>query len=86
MVPRGEVGLIFAQMGLASAALTPRLFSAVTFMVLATTLLTPPLLGYLGDLTGIHTALLAIMVPILVALLLAGAAKPLKVDQPAEAA
>jgi hypothetical protein len=32
-------------MGLASAALTPRLFSAVTFMVLATTLLTPPLLG-----------------------------------------
>jgi Kef-type K+ transport system membrane component KefB len=46
MIPRGEVGLIFAQMGLASAALTPRLFSAVTFMVLATTLLTPPLLGY----------------------------------------
>jgi MFS family permease len=37
----------------------------------------PPLLGYLGDLTGIHLALLAIMVPILVALLLAGAAKPL---------
>ncbi|HUQ19632.1 MAG TPA: cation:proton antiporter [Gemmatimonadaceae bacterium] len=47
MIPRGEVGLIFAQMGLASAALTPRLFSAVAFMVLATTLITPPLLGYL---------------------------------------
>jgi MFS family permease len=38
----------------------------------------PPLLGYLGDLTGIHTALLAIMAPILVALLLAGAARPLR--------
>jgi hypothetical protein len=37
----------------------------------------PPLLGYLGDLTGIHLALLAIGVPILVALLLAGVAKPL---------
>jgi Kef-type K+ transport system membrane component KefB len=47
MIPRGEVGLIFAQMGLASTALTPRLFSAVTFMVLGTTLITPPLLSYL---------------------------------------
>lgn len=37
----------------------------------------PPLLGYLGDLTGIHHALLAILAPILLALLLAGAAKPL---------
>lgn len=37
----------------------------------------PPLLGYLGDLTGIHLALLAIGGPILLALLLAGAAKPL---------
>jgi predicted MFS family arabinose efflux permease len=39
----------------------------------------PPLLGYLGDLIGIHTALLAIMFPIVVALLLAGAARPLSV-------
>ncbi|GAA2135497.1 MFS transporter [Arthrobacter humicola] len=37
----------------------------------------PPLLGFLGDATGIRTALLAIGIPILVALLLAGAAKPL---------
>jgi Kef-type K+ transport system membrane component KefB len=47
MIPRGEVGLIFAQMGLASAALTPQLFSALTFVVLATTLMTPPLLAWL---------------------------------------
>lgn len=45
MIPRGEVGLIFAQMGLASRALTPALFSAVALMVLATTFLAPPLLA-----------------------------------------
>lgn len=44
----------------------------------------PPLLGYLGDLTGIHMALLAIMAPIVLALLLAGAAKPLPLKQGAE--
>ncbi|MET3919417.1 MFS transporter [Arthrobacter sp. UYEF20] len=38
----------------------------------------PPLLGYLGDVTGIRMALLAIGIPILGALLLAGAAKPLR--------
>ena len=47
MIPRGEVGLIFAQMGLVSAALTPQLFSALTFVVLATTLITPPLLAWM---------------------------------------
>ena len=45
MVPRGEVGLIFAQMGLATAAITADLFGALMLMVLATTLVTPPLLG-----------------------------------------
>ncbi|HKS07302.1 MAG TPA: cation:proton antiporter, partial [Gemmatimonadaceae bacterium] len=45
MVPRGEVGLIFAQMGLASGALTPALYGAVMMMVLATTLFTPPVLA-----------------------------------------
>jgi Kef-type K+ transport system membrane component KefB len=47
MVPRGEVGLIFAQMGLVSGLLTPQLFSAVTLTVLGTTLVTPPALAYL---------------------------------------
>jgi Kef-type K+ transport system membrane component KefB len=48
MIPRGEVGLIFAQMGLASGALTPALFSAVALMVLTTTFLAPPLLAILA--------------------------------------
>ena len=45
MVPRGEVGLIFAQRGLASGAIDGGLFGALMLMVLATTLVTPPLLG-----------------------------------------
>jgi Kef-type K+ transport system membrane component KefB len=47
MIPRGEVGLIFAQMGLASGVLTPALFSAVTAMVMVTTFMAPPLLRIL---------------------------------------
>jgi Kef-type K+ transport system membrane component KefB len=47
MIPRGEVGLIFAQTGLASGVFTPPLFSAVTMMVLVTTFMAPPLLKYL---------------------------------------
>lgn len=49
MIPRGEVGLIFAQMGLATAAISPSLFSALTLMVLVTTLLTPPILARVGS-------------------------------------
>ncbi|MEP6591857.1 MAG: cation:proton antiporter [Gemmatimonadota bacterium] len=41
MIPRGEVGLIFAQMGLASGALTPALFGALMIMVIGTTVVTP---------------------------------------------
>jgi Kef-type K+ transport system membrane component KefB len=48
MIPRGEVGLIFAQMGLTSGALDVRLFSAITLMVMATTFMTPPLLSRLA--------------------------------------
>ncbi|MEO5580112.1 MAG: cation:proton antiporter [Gemmatimonadaceae bacterium] len=47
MIPRGEVGLIFAQMGLATGALTSHLFSAVALMVLVTTFLAPPMLASL---------------------------------------
>jgi Kef-type K+ transport system membrane component KefB len=45
MVPRGEVGLIFAQMGLAAGAIDEGLFGAVMMMVLVTTLVTPPALA-----------------------------------------
>ena len=45
MIPRGEVGLIFARMGLATGALTSQLYSAVALMVLVTTFITPPLLA-----------------------------------------
>jgi Kef-type K+ transport system membrane component KefB len=44
MAPRGEVGLIFAQIGLTAGILTSRLFSAILLMVIATTLVAPPLL------------------------------------------
>jgi Kef-type K+ transport system membrane component KefB len=44
MAPRGEVGLIFAQIGLTAGILSNRLFSAILFVVIATTLITPPLL------------------------------------------
>lgn len=45
MVPRGEVGLIFAQMGLSTGAIDAGLFGAIMLMVLVTTLITPPALG-----------------------------------------
>jgi Kef-type K+ transport system membrane component KefB len=44
MIPRGEVGLIFAQIGLTSRLLNAGLYSAVALMVILTTLITPPLL------------------------------------------
>jgi len=44
MVPRGEVGLIFAQTGLAAGVLDAGLFSAITLMVIVTTLIAPPAL------------------------------------------
>lgn len=47
MVPRGEVGLIFAQMGLTSGVLDPGMFSALTLMVMVTTFMAPPLLKLL---------------------------------------
>lgn len=58
MIPRGEVGLIFAQMGLVSGVFDAKLYSAVTLMVLVTTFLAPPLLRALwppGDAAGVPT-------------------------------
>lgn len=44
MIPRGEVGIIFAQLGLATGVFERPLFSAVMLMVFVTTMMTPPLL------------------------------------------
>lgn len=50
MIPRGEVGLIFANIGLGlklggEHIVTPAVYSAVVIMVILTTLVTPPLLA-----------------------------------------
>ena len=44
MIPRGEVGLIFAHLGLSNNILSSEAFSAVLIMVMMTTFLAPPLL------------------------------------------
>ncbi len=49
MVPRGEVGLIFAQIGLLGGILTQDVFSALLIMVMGTTLITPPFLKILFE-------------------------------------
>ena len=45
MVPRGEVGMIVASVGLGMGVISTDLYSIVVFMVIATTLLTPPVLA-----------------------------------------
>jgi len=47
MIPRGEVGLIFAGVGRSIQIIDDATFSAVVIMVMITTLITPPLLKYL---------------------------------------
>jgi Kef-type K+ transport system membrane component KefB len=44
MIPRGEVGLIFAQMGLSTGVFDGGMFAGVTLMVIVTTFMAPPLL------------------------------------------
>ena len=44
MMPRGEVGLIFASIGLSKGVLDDELYGALLLVVLVTTVLTPPLL------------------------------------------
>lgn len=47
MVPRGEVGIVVAQIGLGLAAITEKFFAAVLFMAIATTLIAPPFIKLL---------------------------------------
>ena len=47
MVPRGEVGLIFAMVGKNLGVMSESMFSVIVIMVILTTLLTPPILTLL---------------------------------------
>lgn len=46
MISRGEVGLIIAAIGINEGILQPEVFAVVVFVVLVTTLITPPLLRW----------------------------------------
>jgi Kef-type K+ transport system membrane component KefB len=46
MIPRGEVGIVVAQIGLSLAVISEQLFASVLFMAVATTLIAPPLIKY----------------------------------------
>jgi Kef-type K+ transport system membrane component KefB len=47
MVPRGEVGVVVAQIGLGLAVISQRFFALVLFMAVATTLIAPPFIKIL---------------------------------------
>ena len=44
MVPRGEVGMVVAQIGLALGVIPKPVYGVVVFMAIATTLIAPPLI------------------------------------------
>jgi Kef-type K+ transport system membrane component KefB len=46
MIPRGEVGLIFATIGVSIGVFNDELYAIVLLMVLLTTIITPPLLRW----------------------------------------
>lgn len=46
MMPRGEVGMVVAQLGLTMGIVGPSVYGAVVFMAVATTVLAPPLLKW----------------------------------------
>ena len=47
MVPRGEVGLIFASIGLTAGILSGEVYSAILIMVILSTFVVPPILKIL---------------------------------------
>jgi Kef-type K+ transport system membrane component KefB len=47
MVPRGEVGLIFAFVGKSLGVIGDEAFSVIVMMVMLTTLITPPMLSFM---------------------------------------
>ncbi|MBD2665214.1 cation:proton antiporter [Richelia sinica] len=57
MIPRGEVGLVFAGVGAASGVLSKPLGAAIIMMVILTTFLAPPLLRFVFPETNTEVAL-----------------------------
>ncbi|MEP7366251.1 MAG: cation:proton antiporter [Acidobacteriota bacterium] len=55
MIPRGEVGMVVAQIGLAMGAISQNVYGVVVFMAVATTVVAPPLLkiAYKGVQAGV---------------------------------
>jgi Kef-type K+ transport system membrane component KefB len=45
MLPRGEVGLVFAAIGRTLGVIDDAMFSGIVLMVIVTTLIAPPMLG-----------------------------------------
>jgi Kef-type K+ transport system membrane component KefB len=52
MTPRGEVGMVVAQIGLGFGVLPPDIYAVVVFMAVVTTLLAPPMLNHVFQ--GVH--------------------------------
>ncbi len=55
MIPRGEVGLVFAAVGTASGVLSDSLNAAIIVMVILTTFVAPPLLRTVFDRSAVST-------------------------------
>jgi Kef-type K+ transport system membrane component KefB len=56
MVPRGEVGMVVAQLGLSLGVIPQSIYGIVVFMSIATTLVAPPMLNYtFRDAEGVRT-------------------------------
>ena len=47
MIPRGEVGLIFASVGLTAGLISENIYSALVLVIMITTFITPPILKFL---------------------------------------
>lgn len=56
MIPRGEVGLIFANVGKALGVVSDEIFSVIIVMVIFSTLFTPPILTYFLKKMDLKTA------------------------------
>lgn len=56
MIPRGEVGMVVAQLGLTLGVVTKPVYAVVVFMAVMTTLIAPPLLtwAYRGAVPGVR--------------------------------